>query len=148
MKVWTLLPEYLPDPLLQRQHQTLHAVLNGVARRQPRRGITRFLRYGGYVVWLHHLAVVEMMRRGWHHETPAAPVWARLPADQRRLDYPLTAADIRADVDLLRAKVRSTGYVVSMMTATFPVDLAGTQLLEAQRRLVAAGRLPEGALHL
>ncbi len=148
MKLWTVHPSWLPDPLLQRQHQTLHAVLNGVARRKPRRGITRFLRFGGYIAWLHFLTVEETSRRGWHHETPVGDLWARLPADQRRFDYPLTAAEVRDDIEAVRQKMRSGTYLVSMMTATFPIETAGTQLIEAQRRMVVTGRLPAGALWL
>ncbi len=148
MKLWMLLPTFLPDPLLARQHQTLHAIFNGVLRRKPRRGITRFLRYGGFVAWLHYVTVVEMMARGWHHETPLQDLWARLPADQRRFDYVVRPEEVRADISLVRSKMRSGNFAVSMMTATLPLDVAGMQLVEAQRKVVLVNALPDGALYL
>ncbi len=145
MKLWMVRPAFLPDPLVLRQHQTLHALLNGVARRKPRRGITRYLRFGGFLAWMHHITVLEMRARGWDHLTPIGELWRRLPLDQRRFDYPVDPAAIRADIAIIGAKVRS-GHFASMTGASRHLDLAGVQLLEGQRALVIAGRLPDGAL--
>lgn len=148
MKLWMIDPAFLPDGLLLRQHQTLHAVLNGVLRGKAQRGITGYLPYGGFVGWLHHLTVVEMMRRGLNHETPLSMFWARVPADRRRFDYPIDPAEVRADIALLKAKMRDPAYVVSMLTASLPADKAGMQLVEKQAKLILAGRLPDGAMVL
>lgn len=148
MTVWYVPPECLPDALLYRQHQSLHAILNGVIKGKPRRGITRYLRFGGFVVWLHFITVSEMSRRGSRHNTPIDQDWFRIPVLRRRFDYPLRPEYVARDVARIAAKVRSPDYQARMDNASAPVESAGLRLIEMQKRLVLENRLPELALSL
>jgi hypothetical protein len=144
-----ILPGFLPSALLFRVHQGVHAVLNGVAAGKPRRGITRYLRFGGFCVWYHFLLVEEMARRGAEHKTPAAQVWAQIPVLRRRFDYPVSPGLCARDIAWVRAKIASPDYTQAKMNdASLPIAAAGTQLIEAQHRLMVRNRLPDLALVL
>lgn len=144
-----LLPAFLPSALLFRVHQGVHAILNGVAEGRPRRGVTRYLRFGGYVVWYHFLVAEEMARRGAEHRTPAGPAWARIPVTRRRFDYPVTRGLCLRDIAWVTAKIASPDYTQAKMNdAALPIAAAGTQLIEAQHRLMVRNKLPDMALVL
>ena len=144
-----ILPGYLPSSLLFRVHQGVHAVLNGVAEGRPRRGVTRYLRFGAFVVWYHFLLAEELRLRGADHRTPAGPAWARIPVNRRRFDYPLTRGLCLRDVAWVRSKVASPDYTQAKMgDARLPLAAAGDQLIEAQHRLMVRNKLPDMALVL
>lgn len=148
MKVWYVPPAYLPDALLYRQHQSIHGIVNGIIAGKPRRGITRYLRYGGFIVWMHYLAVDEMLRRGARHTTPIDTLWNRIPVDRRRFNYPLRPAVVRHDIAVITAKVTDPRYRCKMNNASLPISACGLQLIEAQTKLILENRLPPMALAL
>lgn len=148
MKIWYVPPAALPDALLFRQHQGLHAVLNAVIAGKPRRGVTRYLRYGGFIAWMHALTVDEMMVRGARHLTPLGDIWPRIPPARRRFDYPLKPEYVRRDITLIQAKIDSPDFRARMNNASLPLSVCGYQLIERQKVLVLENRLPPAALFL
>ncbi len=148
MKVWYVPPACLPDALLYRQHQSIHGIINGIIIGKPRRGVTRYLRYGGFAFWVHYLSVEEMLRRGARHESFVDKLWDRIPAARRRFDYPLRPELARRDMALIQAKIADPRYRCQMNNASVPLAADGMKLIEQHRVLVATNRLPKDALVL
>lgn len=148
MKLWYVQPGYLPDALLYRQHQGLHALLNAVILGKPRRGVTRYLRFGGFVAWMHALTVDEMIVRGARHTTPLHDIWPRIPVARRRFDYPVKPEYITRDIALIREKVASPDLLGRMNNARLPLVACRFQFLDLLRKTVLENRLPPSALVL
>lgn len=148
MKLWYIRPSYLPDALLYRQHQSAHGLIHGIIAGKPRRGVTRFLRYGGFVFYMHYVTVIEMMRRGGRHESYVDRLWDQIPVLRRRFDYPLRADHVLRDIAIIRQKVDDPNSPHEINNASLPISAAGTELLADLRDLVLENRLPNDALTL
>ncbi len=146
MRIWFVLPQYLPDGLLYRQHQGIHGLLHGIVAGKPRRGVTRYLKFGGFVAWTHHLCVLEMLSRGGRHESYVDQLYAQIPENRRRFDYLVTRQMVARDKALIDQHMRRPGADVSMTRSTLPIYAAGNEFIDAQRRLITDNHLPNFAL--
>lgn len=139
MRLWFVDPKFLPDSLLVRQHQSSHGLMMGIAAGRARRGVTRYLRYGGFVAWVHNWTADEMRSRGMRHESPLIEVWQRIPADRRRYDYPVTRELVARDKALITAKFTAVTAHESCYRSALPIHLAGLEFIERQRQMIANG---------
>jgi hypothetical protein len=149
MCIWKLIPEYLPDSLLYREHQFVHGLLKALVIGKPKRGVTRYLKYGGFVCWRHYLLANEMRSRGADHKSPIHDFWHMIPPSRRQFNYPgLTPENILRDKAVIVAKMRASAGHDSQFRSTLPPHLAGFEMRTKLDQVIAAGTLPPYALIL
>lgn len=144
--LWYIDPPFLSDALLTRQHQSLHGILHGIVTGRPRRGVTRFLNFGGFIAWAHYLTVMETNSRGFRHESPINDLWLQIPPKRRRYDYPVTSEMVRRDKSIIMTKMSASTGHESQFRSTLPIHLAKLEFIEKLRAVIQAGTLPPFAL--
>lgn len=111
MRLFYVLPEFLPRALLMSEHQTCHLLLTQAALGRRSGGLGRFFGYCGFLAWRHHQVVVEMAIRGYRHDSPIISAWGMVPQIRRAIDYPVTqrmcqvaVLDLSRKVDTVRLR--------------------------------------------
>jgi hypothetical protein len=149
VKIWFVDTPFLSDALLTRQHQGLHALIHGVIKGKPRRGVTRYLRYAGFLACAHFWTVMEMQSRGFQHNTPFHDLYRQVPMERRKIAYPgLTPETVLRDRAVIVAKMAKQSGHESQFRSTIPVHLAKFELIDKVNAVVRAGELPKFCLIL
>jgi hypothetical protein len=129
MRLFHVTPDFLSQQMLLNQHRTVHLLLEAISKgARPTGGMARYQNHAGFLAWLHHQCVEELMLRGMEHHSPVAEAYWKVPPMRRQLYIYIPRGRVLLDVADLMRKQASCEAAAKWYDSRSPLANAQQQL--------------------